>query len=102
LARKTPQEQKQLSYAKDRRNGYGENDKSSRKNIPLRKRLVNRANRHSAQQTLSEAVGATDPGQEDVVERKTGAKRPKTWRKWPDIPLEEHLARRARRKDSGN
>jgi hypothetical protein len=32
--RRSPQEKKALSYAKDRRNDYGENDKSSRKNIP--------------------------------------------------------------------
>jgi hypothetical protein len=30
---KTPQEKKHLSYAKDRRNTYGENSKSSRKAI---------------------------------------------------------------------
>jgi len=35
--RKTPQEKKQLSYDRDRRSIYGENDKSSRKNIPLSK-----------------------------------------------------------------
>lgn len=34
---KTPQDKKALSYAKDRRNTYGENDKSSRKAIPARK-----------------------------------------------------------------
>ena len=34
VKRKSPQEKKALSYAKDRRNTYGENDKSSRKNIP--------------------------------------------------------------------
>ncbi len=33
MARRTPQEKKALSYVKDRRNDYGENDKSSRKNI---------------------------------------------------------------------
>ena len=37
---------------------YGENSKSSRKNIPLRKRLVNKANRHAAQQQLRQATGA--------------------------------------------
>ena len=32
--RRSPQEKKALSYARDCRNVYGENDKSSRKNIP--------------------------------------------------------------------
>ncbi len=30
--RRTPQEKKELSYERDRRNTYGENDKASRKN----------------------------------------------------------------------
>ena len=58
--RRSPHEKKALSYEKDRRSIYGENDKSSRKNIPLRKRLVNKANRHAAQQQLHEAEGIVD------------------------------------------
>ncbi len=100
MARKTPQEKKELSYAKDRRNGYGENAKASRKNIPLRKRLINRANRHSAQQALSEALGVTDPSREEAVDQKVASKRPKSWRKRPDIPLAEHLERQSRWRDS--
>ena len=34
---KTPQQKKRLSYEHDRRNSYGENQKSSRKNIPKSK-----------------------------------------------------------------
>ncbi|MFN8149161.1 MAG: hypothetical protein U0R76_17065 [Candidatus Nanopelagicales bacterium] len=94
MGRRTPQEKKSLSYAKDRRNGYGENDKSSRKNVPLRKRLVNRANRHAAQQDLSDALGSTDAVRAEAVEQRMKGKRPKSWRKRPDIPLAEHMARR--------
>jgi hypothetical protein len=98
VTRKTPQEKKALSYAKDRRNLYGENDKSSRKAIPLRKRLVNRANRHQVQQALAGAVGAPDP---EAVQVRAQGKRPKRWRKWPDVPLAEvvahHLERREQR-----
>lgn len=39
--RRSPQEKKALSYARDRRNVYGENDKSSRKNIRRNKRSPN-------------------------------------------------------------
>ena len=96
MARKSPQEKKELSYAKDRRNAYGENDKSSRKNIPLRKRLVNRANRHGTQQVLlSDAVGVPDPAQEEAVEQRVAGTRPKSWRKQPDIPLGEHVEKQA-------
>jgi hypothetical protein len=35
--KKSPPEKKADSYKKDRRNTYGENSKSSRKNIPLAK-----------------------------------------------------------------
>jgi len=34
MNRKTPQQKKAESYANDRRNTYGENDKASRKAIP--------------------------------------------------------------------
>ena len=36
---KNPEEKKRLSLARDRRNRYGENSKSSRKNIQRRKQL---------------------------------------------------------------
>jgi hypothetical protein len=67
---------------------YGENDKSSRKNIPLRKRLVNKANRHAVQQTLSQAAGV--PAVERADDRVRGTRR-KTWRKHPDMPLRQAI-----------
>lgn len=87
-ARRSPQEDKQLSYAKDRRNNYGENDKSSRTSIWLRKRLVNRANRHHDRQVLSSVAGIDDA---DDVEQKVFAKRRKRWRKCPDLALGVHV-----------
>ncbi|MFD0527546.1 hypothetical protein ACFQ1I_10530 [Kitasatospora arboriphila] len=45
MVRRTPREKKRLSYLKDRRNAFGENDKSSRTSIRRRKRAVNSANR---------------------------------------------------------
>jgi hypothetical protein len=87
--RRSPQEKKALSYAKDRRSIYGENDKSSRKNIPLRKRLVNKANRHAMQQQLHQAEGLVDLDRVDLAE--VSRARPKVWRKRPDVPLGEYL-----------
>ncbi|MHC2522796.1 hypothetical protein [Bradyrhizobium diazoefficiens] len=49
---KTPREKKQLSYANDRRNTYGENQKSSRKNIPRSKQLSHQDERRAVRQTL--------------------------------------------------
>jgi hypothetical protein len=98
MVSKSPQEKKALSYAKDRRNVYGENDKASRKAIPLRKRLVNRANRHDANRLLSEAVGVPDAAAADSAEQRALDKRPKRWSKRPDRPLGQYLDEKASRR----
>ena len=77
MARKTPQEKKRLSLAKDRRNVYGENDKASRKNIPRAKSRVNRANRHTDRQVLDTALGVPDPELDDAAEQRTIGRRRK-------------------------
>jgi hypothetical protein len=102
----TPQEKKRLSYERDRRNTYGENDKSSRKNIPRGKRLASRAARRSASVALLDVRGRVDTlgvvegyGDPDVVdgapadraEQRIAGRRPPRFRKWPDT------ARRCRR-----
>jgi hypothetical protein len=103
-AHKSPQEKKALSYAKDRRNDYGENDKSSRRNIRRNKRVPNRADRHREHQLLT---GATGPVVADIAERvedrllvKKSMWYTKRWRKWPDARLADvvvyKLLRRAR------
>jgi hypothetical protein len=58
VARRDPQEKKALSYAKDRRNDYGENGKSSRRNIRRNKRIADRADRHHQRQVLATAAGS--------------------------------------------
>lgn len=65
-AQKTPQDKKRLSYAKDRRNNYGNSDKASRRLIPLYKAKQRRLHRSRAQQALS-AVG-DDPVASDRLE----------------------------------
>jgi hypothetical protein len=95
---KTPQEKKRLSLAKDRRNTYGENSKASRKGIPLAKARANRAERHAQDNQL--AVALVSVGEEQLTSVETGVKstKPRQWRKSPDKPLGEVLARRAARK----
>ena len=105
MARMDPQQKKALSYAKDRRNDYGENDKSSRKNIARNKRTPNRADRHRERQILAAATGS-DVGIDaaEQAESKLLATKSmwmtKRWRKWRDAPLaavvEYKLRRRAR------
>lgn len=91
--RRSPREKKRLSYSRDRRNTYGENDKSSRKNIARNKRNRHRSERHREQQQLSAALGPVDEVVEaDLDERLARARRGSRWRKLPDTPLGLYVA----------
>ncbi|MEU4103192.1 hypothetical protein [Streptomyces tanashiensis] len=100
MKRKTPQEKKRLSYVKDHRNNYGENDKSSRRNIRRNKQFPNSANRRRAQTTLAALLGSPDDLRADAVEERMNGRRPKRWQKFPDAPLgaivDSTLQRRAK------
>ena len=95
----TPQQKKRLSYAKDRRNMYGENSQASRKAIPKRKRQRSRAKRRVAQQILPHALHAEDLLSDDSVENRIAATHGKRqgWRKFPDQALGLVLKRKAAR-----
>lgn len=97
MRRLTPQQKKELSYAKDRRNAYGENDKSSRTSIRQRKRMVNRANRRR-EQLFSAATGSPDADTADTAEQRFHAVAPKSWRKVPDQLLGDHVRTRLTRR----
>ncbi len=98
--RRSPQEKKLLSYTKDRRNDYGENDKSSRKAIRRNKSAPHRANRRHVSQTLIAITGVVDETAEESAVLRLEVKRPKTWKKWRDAVLgvivQDRLERRAR------
>ncbi|MFC5753535.1 hypothetical protein [Actinomadura rugatobispora] len=105
MSGRTPQEKKRLSYLKDRRNLYGENHKSSRKNIPRNRRIRHRTERHRVRQTLGQARGVPDERHDDAVEQRLKEKRPANaqWRKAPDTPLNEVIEYRLlRRVKDGN
>jgi len=89
---KTPQQKKRRSYEHDRRNTYGENQKSSRKNIPRSKQRSHQDERRSVRQVLVVAQGgileeAADEAQSQAL-RKGRIKKLKAFRKSPDRPLE--------------
>lgn len=88
----TPQEKKRLSYVRDRRNGYGQNAKASRKAIPLKKRLINRAYRRNTQQLASQ-IPQVCTEEMDALEQSVHVARRKNWRKCRDIPLVEYIRR---------
>lgn len=96
--RRSPQEKKQISYAKDRRNAYAENDKTSRKAVRLNKRFPNRANRHRLQQILHGVTGAPDTDAAYGVDERLARQRPKTWRKEPGLPLGDWVESRLQRR----
>src|SRR5512139_2472343 len=91
---KTPQEKKRLSYSKDRRNAYGENSKSSRKNIPLSKALSIRSERHAQDRLLALALNSSEQNQLTSVENKVRGTKPRQWKKSPDEPLGTVLYKR--------
>src|SRR5215470_10705939 len=98
MTKRTPQEKKMLSYSRDRRNVYGEAPHAARKNVPLRKALRNRANRHYANQQLEYQGTGFDESLADEVESRTRHRAPQTWEKFRDAPLGEVLARKIRKR----
>ena len=90
---KTPQEKKALSYAKDCRNTYGENDKASRKNIPLRKAKANRSYRKKVNSVLQTTPKITDTESIEVIENVVKSVKKDNWKKYPDMPLGEFVER---------
>lgn len=95
--RRSPQEEKALSYGRDRRYAYGNNSKAARKAVPRRKRWVNKANRHAERQFMAEARGTVDTARAEDVEDRLHGWRPKRWRKWPHMPLGRLLELRRQR-----
>jgi hypothetical protein len=94
---KSPQQKKRLSYSKDRRNTYGENDKASRKAIPARKAGESRKVRRKARQSL-ETLDHVDELIAEVVESslRHDLERVGGWKKSPDEPLVDYIAHQAR------
>ncbi len=85
---KSPQEKKRLSLLKDRRNSYGENAKSSRKNIPLSKALSHRKVRHNANVQTQLLTGLSEERADVALSTITKARLQKgKWKKSPDKPL---------------
>jgi predicted NAD-dependent protein-ADP-ribosyltransferase YbiA (DUF1768 family) len=95
-AAKSPQQKKAESYAKDRRNTYGENQKSSRKNIARKKRLRAREERRKLREVL---VHTADEVAIDLkVDQIALQRRNQGPAKVPDAPLGVVLARKLARR----
>jgi hypothetical protein len=96
---RTPQDKKTLSYAEDRRNVFGENDKASRKAIPARKAGESRKVRRKARQSF-DGLDTAEETVADVVESslRHDLERVGGWTKAPDAPLSEYIDRQAHRR----
>jgi hypothetical protein len=102
--RKTPQEKKRLSLTRDRRNTYGENDKSSRQSISKGKRRGQMQLRRAVVQTLRVAGGQDEVSIEDTtadVAEVQAIRRHKRFKKAPDTPLAVVLERKRARRQAG-
>lgn len=91
---RSPQAKKALSYCKDMRNAFGENDKASRKAIPKRKAEEHRRVRRETKQLL-DGIRCLDEDVAGVVESSVRHDIASTggWRKTSDVPLSAHLRR---------
>ena len=88
---RTPQEKKQLSLAKDRRNNFGESSKASRKLIPLRKAQANRTVRRTAKHALNtDGQIASD----EMISKQSNKK----WQKVSDTSLADTIAKKTSRR----
>jgi hypothetical protein len=87
--RKTPQEKKALSYAKDRRNAYGESRANSRFSIRKNKTFPKRAYRHRIAQILNSEIDELNQENLETVDNEVKSFRRSNWKKVPDIPLED-------------
>jgi len=98
MRKKTPQEKKQISYKKDRRNCYGESPHGARKSIPRRKKLRNQANRKYQEQQLTITGLKLDDDLAEQIETRLYQKAPKVWNKVADAPLKKTVERKQQRR----
>lgn len=84
---KTPQQKKRLSYAKDRRNVYGEHDKGSRKTIRANKLHQRRSERRVQNGALTSVPDSMNLDELTAAENNVKATPTRRWRKSPDQPL---------------
>ena len=103
---KDPDEKKQLSLERDRRNRYGENSKSSRKNIRRGKQRRHMDERRTVGEVLARLKGCVP--EDEAAEAELRAKTKITdsqrrgFRKKPDTPLAVVLAAKKARSESSS
>ena len=102
---KNPEEKKRLSLARDRRNRFGENNKSSRKNIQRGKQRRHMDKRRTVSEVLGHLKGEVQEDRAAEAElqariRITDSER-RGFKKRPDTPLGVVLETKRAKKKSG-
>ena len=92
--RLSPQAKKRFGLECDRRNGFGQSDKASRRLIPLRKAKANRAVRRLAKAKLASGVPTDEHGHDNFDDTLIATAARTRWRKHPDASLIETLGRK--------
>jgi hypothetical protein len=99
---KSPSEKKRNSLVRDRRNVYGECPTSSRKNIRRGKQRGHMEVRRAANQELRGLIGSSVEDDADVIESRAKerilALARSSFKKVPDAPLGEVVARKVNRR----
>ncbi|WP_442578368.1 hypothetical protein ACSBOB_22920 [Mesorhizobium sp. ASY16-5R] len=89
-----PQADKGLSYERDCRDAYGENNKSKRKAIPKFKAASNREGRHLSKVVVDRMTGDENVDEEAGLLASDRKSLQPSKTKSPDIPLGKMLVRR--------
>jgi hypothetical protein len=99
---KSPNDKKQLSLMKDRRNVYGESPTSSRKNISRGKQRSHMELRRAANEELRSLKGGNAEADSDSAENRTKdrvtALKRASFKKVPDVPLGVVLTKKLKRR----
>lgn len=99
---KSPSEKKRISLVKDRRNIYGECPSSSRKNIRRGKQRSRMKVRRAANEELRALKGASVDADADTIESRAKVRvlalARSSFKKIPDAPLGEVVARKMKRR----
>jgi hypothetical protein len=98
---KHPKAKKETSLKRDRRKALGDNSKAWRKAIPLQKALSHRATRRAATQATQALQTSPEPEVDVAADARLAAVRGwerVAFRKKPDKPLGERVARKLARR----
>ena len=99
---RNPEQKKQLALKLERRNVYGENSKSSRKNIKRGKQLRHMDERRTVRDALRQLNGLLQEDEaanvELLTENRTIDSKRRGFKKVPDVPLVVVLTQKTARK----